>query len=283
MNQQDFINKHTSTPYYTTEINGPFLCITFLVHISAALYTAFGHLGHHGKFKSSVLKVRLSPVPETCEAQRTQLDALLTKLHKKPNIKAMKLETLKTTFFNACKTNDEALIAEIQTLPVAQAFTDAQFFVAGAFNSIPSGNLDLFKTMFCRAYELCPENKRKQIDDELCITDLISDACAYDNPAVITYLVDRFPNVDLHEEYDRLFYRAVYQKSWNAVAWFFEYKVMTLNTEVENRITNKLTKNNENPLDTIKHLRSISLKFKLDAELPCRNDDEEEDTPLLKI
>ena len=280
MNQQDFINKHTSTPYYTAEINGPFLFITFLVYISATLYTAFGH---HGKFKSSVLKVRLSPVPETCEAQRAQLDALLTKLHKKPNIKVMKLETLETTFFNACKTNDEALIAEIQTLPVAQAFTDAHFFVVAASQSIPSGNLNLFKTMFCRAYELCAEDKRKQIDDELCISGLISDACAYDNPAVISYLVDRFPHVDLHEEYDRFFYRAVYQKSWQAVAWFFENKVMTLSTEVENRITNKLTNDNQDPLPVIKHLRSISLKFKLDAELPCRDDDEEEDTPFLKI
>ncbi|PRZ45400.1 hypothetical protein [Paraburkholderia fungorum] len=279
MNQADFINRHTSTPFYTACIDAVFLNITFLVRIPAALYTGFGHQGKFDKVKTSVLKVRLAPDLKARQTQFDQLDALLTKLHKKPNIKAMKLPTLRTTFVNACKTNDKKLIGEILTLPTASLF-DYNFYRSAAFQCIQPRNFELFKQWFEKACFSCPQ---ADLAKELAVDDMISEACAHDMPAVITYLVERFPDVDLHQEYDRFFYRAVYQKSWLSVAWFFENQVMTLTPEVENRITNKLTKEGKHTTDTIRHLRSISLKFKLDAELPYRDDDEEEDTPIVKI
>jgi hypothetical protein len=105
----------------------------------------------------------------------------------------------------------------------------------------------------------------------------VEQACDEDNPAILDYLVARFPEVKLSKS-DYPFYSAVYKQSWRVVEWFFASDYITHSAEMEERISERLK---DQAPDTIRQLRATALYTKLDAEI--EQVEEEDDAPLLKI
>ncbi|SAL76521.1 hypothetical protein AWB71_05256 [Caballeronia peredens] len=274
MKHDDFMNNHRETPYYTAKTvqvpnansDGMVVQLTFIVRIPSALYTAFGH---EGNFEGSALRVRLCPVQDPAATQETfdRLNSLLLKLHKKPNIRAMKLPTLLTTFANACKTNNADLIDEILQLPLAKEFSAFSFGVA-AKRCIEGKNYDLYLKMYSHILDAQKTECEPVRELDEIISDLISEACAADQPKVIEHLSALHPSIDIHQGYDRFFYRAVYSGSWNVAMYFFANSLMTLSTDMEDRIKRNLsTKKAEIVIQKLQQMKYLPLQTKLNAEL----------------
>lgn len=102
----------------------------------------------------------------------------------------------------------------------------------------------------------------------------LEQACEDDNPALIDYLVARFPGVSM-ERYADLFYPTLIRDSWKVVQWFIEHGIVTHSEEMEQRIIKKIGTGIDTRI-AIKHLRSIALSTKLEAELEPPEDDDEE-------
>ncbi|WP_175888157.1 hypothetical protein [Burkholderia contaminans] len=278
MQLQDFLDKHIDTDFYETKTTGQALGVRFKVRLSKPHYTEVNKLG---KFHNKKSVLAFTDTEENLD----KVDAFLMKLHKKPRLNAMGSQTLLETLINAVRILNKPLIDEILTnhakklnffsirtallwsaeKPDLQTFN--RFFELYAEKLVEHALLDKFG-WDTPSREVFNKLIYEEIEETL--SECVSTCCKDNNAIVAERAFNIFPSIDIHQEYDRFFRRAAYNKSWAVIEYFFKTHNFILTNDLKSSLLNKKdgwTGAHLVPEQDMRNIEGIALKVKLAKDL----------------
>lgn len=281
MQLDEFVNKHIDTDFYETKTTGQAVGVRFKVRLSKPHYTEVNKLG---TFNTRKAILAFTATEESLD----KVDGFLMKLHKKPRLNAMGDRTLSETLINAIRISNKSLIDEVLTNHIKKL--DFFRIKMALMFSASKPDLELFNRLFQLYAEKLVENAllgkfhwgnpTKEVFDKLMyeeIEDTLSECistCCKDNNAILAERIFHiFPSIDVHQEYDRFFRRAAYNKSLGVIEYFFKTHNFILSSDLKHSLLNKKDDRTGNHLvseQDMKNIEGVALKVKLAKELKAQ-------------